>query len=263
MQHSWTINSEGCYSYYCLLFLKIQFNGTHKKKTEPGNQRNSRYFLLMNLVALFLILEKKNQEFDFNIQSDNCALPTALCCTPLGGCRTGWELFAVLLNKSWACGKQFSPHLVMKGLDFNVKFGSFTWNLNHCTYYGDTCLNLECFCARNHLSTDMWLNICEVIKVALFSETEPSSFMFHIPQQQIFEVSALTNETNILCLERKKVFYLHLIKHNYLKLMYFIKITFHKKRQFFTFWKTEATVNDSGRLVWTTLEKRLWQEIKT
>lgn len=150
----------------------------------------------MNIVPLFLILGNKNQEFAFNVESKNSALPTALCCTPLGGCRrTGCELFAVLLNRSWACGKQFSPHLVMKGLDFNVKFGSFTWNLNHCTYYGDTCLNLECFCARNRLSTGMWLNICEVIKVALSSDTKSSRFMFHIPQQQIFEVSALMNET--------------------------------------------------------------------
>lgn len=102
MQHTWTINSEVCYSYYCLFFLKIQFNGTYKKNTEPGNQRNSRHFLLMNIVSLFLILEKKNQEFAFNVQSNNSALPTALCCTPLGGCRTGCELFAVFLNKIWA-----------------------------------------------------------------------------------------------------------------------------------------------------------------
>lgn len=57
--------------------------------------------------------------------------------------------------------------------------------------------------------------------------------MFHIPQQQIFEVSALTNETNILCLERKKVFNLHLVKHGNLKLMYFIKLTFHKNKAAF------------------------------
>lgn len=140
------------------------------------------------------------------------------------------------LQCSWTRGepgKQFSPHLVMKGLDFDVKFGSFTWNLNHCTYYGDTCLNLECFCARKHLSTNMWLNICEVIKVALSSETELSRFTFHIPQQQIFAVSALTNEANILCLERKKVSNLHLIKHHNLKLMRFIKFTSHKNKAIF------------------------------
>lgn len=156
-------------------------------------------------------------------------------------------------------GKQFSPHLVMKGLDFNVKFGSFTWNLNHCTYYGDTCQNLECFCAWKHLSTDMWLNICEVFKVALSSETEPGRFMFHIPQQQIFEVSAMTNEANILCLERKEVFNLHLIKHCHLKLMCFIKFTSHKNKAAFYVledWSNserfrKTSLNNAGKKVMT------------
>lgn len=184
----------------------------------------------------------------------------ALCCTPLAGCRrTGCELFAVLLNKSCACGKKFLPHLVMKGLDFNVKFGSFTWNLNHCTYYGDTCPNIECFCARNHLSMDMWLNIYEVIKVALSFDTRSSRFMFHIPQQQIFEVSALMNKTNILYLERKKCFNLHLIKYHSLKLMYFIKFAFHNNKEGFYIledwskseWYKKIRLNNTGKMVMT------------
>lgn len=83
----------------------------------------------------------------------------------------------------------------------------------------------------------MWLNICAVIKVTLkvtlSSDTKSSKFIFHIPQQQIFEVSALMNETNILCLERKKILNLHLIKHCSLKLMYFIKFTFHNNKGVF------------------------------
>lgn len=79
----------------------------------------------------------------------------------------------------------------------------------------------------------MGLNIGEVIKVALSSDTKSSRFMFHIPQQQNFEVSALMSKTNIFYLERKKVFNLHLIKHQSLKLMYYIKFTFHNNRAVF------------------------------